>query len=446
MGDRPAYLAQLLAVGQSNPVDIKWVQELRDRAAAHIPELAIPSRRDEEWRFTDLSVLLQVTFSAPNPDILKGQALREQLFPLIVPEAETQRLVFVNGVFSSDLSNLNGIPDGLVVGNLKTLPPQLLERLPDYLGHQPGAEEVFTTLNTASLQDCAVLWVAPSQTIEVPIHLLFLSLSEGTPILSQTRCLVVAESGSHLTLVEDYGTLGENCAYGSHNGTYFTNAVTEIWIAPNAQVNHTYLQRQSGSAFHIAKTAVSQGRDSHYSCYAINLGAKLSRHNLEVWQRNEQTETRLNGLTLIKDEQVADTHSAIAFSHPHGNSQQLHKCLVEDKAHAVFNGKVSVPQAAQMTNASQLNRNLLLSPKARVDTKPQLEITADNVKCTHGATVSQLDPEETFYLQSRGLDRVSAQNLLMDAFAAEILHNLPVRSLRDTLTRCVACRTDLFAP
>jgi Fe-S cluster assembly protein SufD len=218
----------------------------------------------------------------------------------------------------------------------------------------------------------------------------------------------------------------------------FTNAVTEIWVEENAQVSHTRIERESGAAFHIGKSAIAQARDSRYTCNAITLGAKLSRHNLEVFQTGEQTETTLNGLTMIAEQQLADTHSAIALNHPHGTSNQLHKCIVADRAHAVFNGKVFVPQAAQLTNAGQLNRNLLLSPKARVDTKPQLEITADNVKCSHGATVSQLDDEEVFYLQSRGLDEDDARNLLINAFATEIINQLPLASLRETLSKVIS--------
>ena len=215
---------------------------------------------------------------------------------------------------------------------------------------------------------------------------------------------------------------------------YFTNAVTEIWVEENAQVSHTRIERESNAAFHIGKSAIAQARDSRYTCNAITLGAKLSRHNLDVFQMGEQTETTLNCLTMIGERQLADTHSAIAFNYPHGMSRQLHKCIVADRAHAVFNGKVFVSKPAQLTDAGQLNRNLLLSPKARVDTKPQLEIIADDVKCTHGATVSQLDDEEVFYLQSRGLDETNARNLLINAFAAEIITQLPVASLREMLS------------
>lgn len=224
------------------------------------------------------------------------------------------------------------------------------------------------------------------------------------------------------------------------SGTYFANAVTEIWLEDNAEIVHVRVQREASEAFHIGKTAIAQARNSRYTGYAVCLGAVLSRHNWEVLQTGEGTTTTLNGLSALAGSQLADTHSAIFLNHPYGTCRQLHKCIVNDSARAVFNGKILVPKPAQMTDAAQLSRNLLLSPKARVDTKPQLEITADNVKCSHGATVSQLDAEEIFYLQSRGLSREMSCNLLIDAFATEIIQQIPVKSLQKMLSRCVACR------
>ncbi|HEY9301015.1 MAG TPA: Fe-S cluster assembly protein SufD, partial [Phormidium sp.] len=298
-------------------------------------------------------------------------------------------------------------------------------RIRELLNQEQQYNDVFTALNIAGLADAAVVYVPKNQQIETPIHLLFITMAGETPILAQPHCLVIAESGSSVSIVEDFAVLG--------NVATFTNAVTQIWLGENAAVNHIRLQREGREAIHVGRSAIAQSRDSRYTCNAITVGGKISRHNLEVLQTGEQTETTLNGLIMISGEQLADTHSAINLTKPHGTTNQLHKCIVADKAHAVFNGKVFVPQAAQLTNAAQLNRNLLLSPKARVDTKPQLEITADNVKCSHGATVSQLDAEEVFYLQSRGLNENDSRNLLINGFAAEIINKLPFPSLRETL-------------
>ncbi|MBW4489623.1 MAG: Fe-S cluster assembly protein SufD [Trichocoleus desertorum ATA4-8-CV12] len=428
--NREAYLAKLLKLAQSAELPTgQGFSELRSQAAALVQEQTFPTTRNEEWRVTDLSALLQVELTfGDRSSAISPEAVQSFAFP----EAAESRLVFVNGVYAPELSAIANLPTNLFVGNLAALPEELKARSQNYLAKQPGAEEVFTALNTAGLNDAAVVWIPRNQEVAAPIHLLFVSTASDRPILSQPRCLVVAETGSSVTLVEDYVTVGE--------GVYLTNPVTEIWVEQNAQVSHTRMQRDSQTAFHIGKTAVSQARDSRYTCNAVGFGAKLSRHNLEVFQIGEQTETNLNGLTLMGGDQLGDTHSTIAYTQPHGTSRQLHKTIVDDQARAVFNGKVFVPKLAQLTDAGQLNRNLLLSPKARVDTKPQLEITADNVKCSHGATVGQIDPDEIFYLQSRGLDQTSARQLLVYAFAIEIIDQIPVASVRDHLSQLVKQR------
>lgn len=400
---------------------VSWLRGLRDRSAAQVQHLSLPTTRNEEWRFTDLSSLRQVRFQTGDLQV-KAENL---------PELAPLRLVFVNGIYGPQHSTVSELPPGVFVGPLSELPARSQAQLQRYLAQQQGAEDLFTTLNTASFRDAAILWIPKNQEVKQPIYLVFQTTTGKQPAVAP-RCLVVAESSSTVTLIEDYCTAGEAVA--------LTNAVTEIFVAANAQVNHTRIQRENGEAYHIGKTAIAQERDSHYTCHAVSLGAKLSRHHLEVYQQGEQTETVLNGLTLARGHQLADTHSLIAYSHPHSRSRQLHKCIVDDRAHGVFNGKVFVPKAAQLTDAGQLNRNLLLSPKARVDTKPQLEIIADNVKCTHGATVSQLDAEEIFYLQSRGLDRASASKLLVEAFAIETLEQIPVESVQNFLSEIVLQR------
>ncbi|MGJ5673244.1 MAG: Fe-S cluster assembly protein SufD [Nostochopsis sp.] len=421
--DRDAYLTELLNQITASKSE-GWLQVLRDRAANWVRHSTFPTTRNEEWRFTDLSALRQVKFN----HVETGNFAFLQ--PDILPEAVNSRLVFINGVYASNLSSVAGLPDGVVVGNLDVSSQPSVEK---YLAQSEGAMEVFTALNTAAIKDLAVVLVPKNVVVETPIHLVFITAGDQ-PTISQPRCLVVAESGSQVSLVEEYRN---HRSAQSAEGVYFTNAVTEIWLEDNAQVNHTRVEWDSTEAFHVSKTAVTQERYSRYTCNAIALGGKVSRHNLEILQTGEQTETTLNGLTVIGGNQLSDTHSAIALNYPYGKSQQLHKTIVGDRAHAVFNGKVFVPKPAQLTDAAQLNRNLLLSSKARVDTKPQLEITADNVKCSHGATVSQLEDDEIFYLQSRGIDEESARHLLVHAFAAEIINHIPITSLREKLTQTV---------
>jgi Fe-S cluster assembly protein SufD len=420
------YLIGLLSEVILSPTP-SWLQELRQDAAARVRHSSLPTTRNEEWRFTDLSALRQVHFH------LDKELKSVDISAFSLPEAVNSRLVFVNGVYAPDLSAVANLPAGVVVGNLAGLSESQQASLKQYLAQAAGSQEVFTALNTAGISDAAVVWVAKNVIVETPIHLLFVNSAGEKATISQPRCLVVAESNSSVTVVEDFS----NHRDAEDAGVYFTNAVTEVWLGENAQVSHTRVEREDADAFHVGKTAVTQARDSRYTCHAVSFGGKLSRHNLEVFQTGEQTETILNGLTMIADKQLADTHSAIALNHPHGSSKQLHKCIVGDRAHAVFNGKVFVPQAAQLTDAGQLNRNLLLSSRARVDTKPQLEITADNVKCAHGATVSQLEDDEIFYLQSRGINQDDARKLLINAFAAEIIQQIPVNSLQTILLNTV---------
>ncbi|MBS9387038.1 MAG: Fe-S cluster assembly protein SufD [Dolichospermum sp. BR01] len=422
--DRDAFLTGLLNQVTVSEKD-DCLKQLRDGAAKWVRHSVIPNTREEEWRFTDLSSLKQVDFKL-------GMFQKTSLGSDILPEV-SQRLVFVNGVYSPDLSNTENLPAGLIVGNLDVLSSEIVG---EYLAQAEGAKEVFTALNTAALNDVAVVWVRKNVVLETPIHLLFISVSGESATISQPRVLVVAESNSQVTLIEEYIASSQN------EGVYFTNSVTEIWVNENAQVSHNRIAREGAAAFHVGKTAVTQARYSRYSCNAVTVGGKISRHNLEILQTGEQTETTLNGLTVIADNQLADTHSALSLNYPHGVSKQLHKCIIGDRAHGVFNGKIFVPKLAQLTNASQLNRNLLLSSKSRIDTKPQLEITADNVKCAHGATVSQLEDDQIFYLQSRGIDENNARKLLVNAFATEIINFIPVPSLRESLLKTVTSLTN----
>jgi Fe-S cluster assembly protein SufD len=422
--DRDPFLTGLLNQVTVSEKD-DCLKQLRDGAAKWVRHSVIPNTREEEWRFTDLSSLKQVDFKL-------GMFQKTSLESDILPEV-SQQLVFVNGVYSPDLSNTENLPSGLIVGNLDVLSSEIVG---EYLAQAEGAKEVFTALNTAALNDVAVVWVGKNVVVEKPIHLLFISVSGESATISQPRVLVVAESNSQVTLIEEYIASSQN------EGVYFTNSVTEIWVNENAQVSHNRIAREGAAAFHVGKTAVTQARYSRYSCNAVTVGGKISRHNLEILQTGEQTETTLNGLTVIANNQLADTHSALSLNHPHGVSKQLHKCIIGDRAHGVFNGKIFVPKLAQLTNASQLNRNLLLSSKSRIDTKPQLEITADNVKCAHGATVSQLEDDQIFYLQSRGIDENNARKLLVNGFAMEVINFIPVASLRESLLRTVTSLTN----
>lgn len=423
---RSTYYAGLLAtVTAATPAtDWELVQRLRSQAQAVAQEMALPSTRDEDWRFTDLSPMLAIALRAPELTTLEPEAIAA----FAIPEASV-RVVVVNGRFVPELSNLVGLPDGVTIGSLAAVTDR--ERLASHLGQQ-GSQDAFSVLNTAGLNDGVVIELERRVQVAKPIHLLHVATADQ-PAISQPRCLVLAKAGdSHCTLIEDYVAIGQ--------GGYCTNSVMEVVLGNCATLHHVRLQREGEQAIHIGKTAISQDWNSHYTLTTVSQGASIARHSIDIAQTGPGTETILNGLSVATGEQLTDTHSSLVLSHPHGTADQLHKCIADDRGHTVFNGRVFVDHDAQQTNAAQLNRNLLLSPKARVDTKPQLEIIADDVKCSHGSTVSQLEETELFYCRSRGLDLATARSLLLDGFAGEILDRLPIASLRSTLARQIAQR------
>ena len=418
---RPAvdHLGTLLA-GQPLPEASPWagVNALREQAQTALGALAMPTLRDEAWRFTDLAPLHRLTLQ---PVRMASQLQPADIAPFDIDGAAF-RLVFVDGIYAPQLSS--PAPEGgVVVTDFPTAMATHALALEAQLGRQQVlGDNVFAALNTAFLQSAAVLLVPRGVALAKPVHLLFVATQAGA--LSHPRCLLVAEAGSCVTLVEDYVAL--------QDAPYLVNPVTEVVLAEQAQVRHVRVQRDSRQAFHIANCAVSVGRSANYQLVSVAMGAQLSRCDLRV-ALHAGAECAVDGLALLSGGQLADTHSCIDHVEPHGTSRQLHKCIADGSAHAVFNGKVVVRPGAQHTDSAQTSRNLLLSARAQVDTQPQLEIFADDVKCTHGATVGQLDPEALFYLQSRGLSDSTARRLLTYAFGAEIIGRIPVPSLKHQL-------------
>ncbi|HEY9857219.1 MAG TPA: Fe-S cluster assembly protein SufD [Stenomitos sp.] len=401
------------------------VAMLRREAVDRLSALALPTIKDEEWRFTNLAPLKELVFQAPER---KPEAVTlDQIERFVLPESRSSRLVFVNGAYAPHLSDVSALGDGVTVQNLADAGDRA-HLLDSHLGkHAAFQDEVFTALNTAFLGDGALVHLGRERVAPAPIHLLFLTVPGTETVLVTPRVLVVAEAMSEAVLVEDYVSLAD--------GATFTSAVTELFLADDARIKHVRLQRENRQAYHLGRSAAVLGRDAAYASYAVTLGGAFTRHEPSVLQTAEGTDTTMQGLTLIGSSQFADTHSVIDHAKPHGTSNQLHKCILGGTARGVFNGKILVRQHAAQTNSAQANRNLLLSEKARIDTKPQLEIFNEDVRCSHGATVGQIEPEEIFYLRSRGLSEADARHLLVFAFAAEILDGLPVASLKEDLRR-----------
>ncbi|MBL8497994.1 Fe-S cluster assembly protein SufD [Nitrosomonas sp. JL21] len=422
------YLAGLLRSWSEKPTrPLSWLNELRAEAIDRVSKQAFPTKRDEEWRFTDISTLTHLPYLPSRPET---SLQLQDIDHLFLPEAKN-RLVFVDGHFHQQLSSLKN-PDELIIGNLPDFSASHSSILESHLGqHAAFDHNIFTALNTAFLRDSALLIIPKNTTVADPVHLLFIAIQPE--VTSYPRCLLIGEMGSSVTLVEEYATLAQSA--------YITNSVTEIALAANAHANHVRIQRESKQAFHLANCSVALDHASRYQSTSLSLGSQISRYNLDIRLAEEAAECSVDGLTLISNRQLADTHTCIDHVKPNGTSHQQHKCIVDGAAHAVFNGKIIVRPHAQRTNSSQSSRNLLLSKTAQIDTKPQLEIFADDVKCAHGATVGQLDPEEIFYLKSRGLSEVAARNLLTYAFGAEIISRISIPSLKQQLEQIVLNQT-----
>jgi Fe-S cluster assembly protein SufD len=422
------YLDSLLRGQSKLPASPRgWLNALRSDALERANALSVPSTRDEEWRYTDLSPLYRASFQRSEAP---GAAGPGDIAPFEVPEAGC-RLTFVDGHFVPALSK----PGACSGFTLKPMSTALVEQdavVERHLGRYAILGDApFVALNTAWLHQGAVLHVGRNAVADAPVHLLFLS-TRGD-VASYPRLLIVAEPGSDCTLIEDH--------VSRHEASYLVNGVTEVCVGQGARVRHVRIQRDSVEAFHIATCAVRLERDAQYLATSVALGARISRLDLEVTQAGEGAEARIDGLALIGGRQVADTHSLLDHTLPNGRSRQLHKCIVDGTARAVFNGKIFVRPGAQRTDSTQESRNLLLSERAQVDTKPQLEIFADDVKCAHGAAVGQLEPEQVFYLKSRGLDETTARDLLTFAFAAELVHRIPIPSLVRRLEQSIVRQT-----
>jgi len=403
-----------------------WLDDIRVDALARAQALKFPSDRDDDWRFTDLSALFQHIFQ---PVDSFARLTLTDIEKYLIPGAI--RLVFVDGCYAAELSDLSQAGAGVTVTSLVDC------FVPDRLGDQmvetnfgryaPYQQDAFVALNTNFFEDGA--WVHVAREVTTPVHLLHVATKRESASAIYPRSMVVMEPASRATLVEDY--------IGLDDGIYFTNAVTEVVLKDGAHLQHVRVQRECTSAFHIGHCSVDAGRDSVYASTSLAFGARVSRHTLHVTQRGEGAEMHLDGLALVAGRQIADTHTLVDHAVPRGKSIQLHKCIADGSAHAVFSGKIIVHVGATGSDSAQSSRNLLLSDKARIDTQPQLEIFNDDVSCKHGATIGQIDADALFFLKSRGLTEERARNLLTHAFAAEIIVKIPVPSLVESLGKTI---------
>ena len=403
-----------------------WIHPLRRTALSKFTEIGFPTPREEDWKYTNLSPYIKTPFRFSFEPFLDGLN-REKVEPLVLAKTKGPVLVFVNGFYSKELSRVSGLPQGVKVGSLASALQEHSKLVERHLGKiAPHEKNGLTALNTAFIQDGAFVYLPEGKSLEEPIYLLFIALPSEERLIFQPRNLIILDRASQATFVENYVSLSKNF--------YFTNAVTEITLNEGAAGRHYKIQREGKTnACHVATTQVHLGRHSRFSSFSISLGAKCARENLNVLLDAEETECTLNGLYLVSEGRHVDHHTLIDHRKPHGRSRQLYKGIIEGKSTAVFNGKVFVHKNARKTDAEQTNKNLLLSEEATVDAKPQLEIYNDDVKCTHGAAVGQLDEEQVFYLKSRGMNEEEARSLLTYGFASEVLHRVENEAIRSAL-------------
>jgi Fe-S cluster assembly protein SufD len=405
----------------------EWLDRLRQTGMQRFAGTGFPTARDEEWRFTPVGPVTQTAWrSVPATGTISAAQLR----PFIFGHSDWSTLVFVNGHYRKELSSASQLP-GVRAGNLSEglrSNDQVLER---HLGrHAPVEASPFAALNTAMFGEGGYVHVAAHSELSLPIHLLFVTTSEAAGGVVHPRNLIVVERGAKAAVIESYVTVAPGT-------TSWTNSVSEVSLGANAWLEHARIQRESEQAYHVGLTHVDQERDSHYRSFSMAMGGALARHNLHARLNDENIETLLYGLYLTRGDQLVDNHTVIYHDHPNCRSWEVYKGVLDGRSRAVFNGKVFVRPEAQKTDAKQTNRNLLLSDSARVDTKPQLEIFADDVKCTHGATVGRLDDLALFYARSRGVPAAQAQRLLTYAFAAEVTAEVSLNPVREELERLV---------
>jgi Fe-S cluster assembly protein SufD len=410
------------ASGQNLP----WLRKLREDAFARFCETGFPTTHDEDWRFTSVSAIARTPFSlaAGTPH------LSDPDLNLWRMDGAAAQLVFVDGQFVRKLSRLGGLPASVTVSGLKEEIAQNAKALEAHLGRYLNMQrDPFSALNTAFAEDGAFVHVGRGVSLEGPIHLLFVSTAADTPRMLHPRNLLIFERESQATVIEEYVSLG--------GGTIFCNTATELIAGENSTISHYMIEREDREAFNISTLRIQQERSANVSSHSLLLGGGLVRNNVHPVLAGEGGECLINGLFVGDGRQHLDNYMHVEHASPHCSSRQFYNGILDGKSHGVFHGRIVVHKDAQKTDAKQTNRNLLLSDDAQIDTKPQLEIYADDVKCTHGATIGQIEENALFYLRSRGVDEVSARRMLLMAFAGECLDRMTPGAARTHAERLI---------
>jgi Fe-S cluster assembly protein SufD len=421
-------------LGASDPA---WLTALRREAIAAFAERGLPSTKLEEWRYTSVAALAKLRFELPRSPT--AAPTREDVEALSIPVFACSLFVFVDGRFEPALSTPPTLSGGIVVESLARLRSENPEALAPHFGQLASAKRhPFAALNAAFTDDGAVLFVPENTQLERPMHVVFLSTASERPTVHHPRVLLVAGTGSRVAFIQDHVSLGEAAG--------FTNAVTEAYVGRNARLDLALVQREGGKQFHVSNLQVRQERDSRFASHTVTLGGGLVRNDLGAVLAAEGAECTLHGLFVADGSELVDNHTLVDHAMPHGTSRELYKGILAGRSRGVFRGRMIVRPDAQKTNAQQSNPNLLLSDGAEIDTKPQLEIHADDVKCSHGSSIGQVDPDALFYVRTRGIGEREARDLLARGFGCEVTTRIPIEPLRQEIDTLVLKKLARSAP
>lgn len=408
------------------------LHEIRRGAIEQFSKLGFPKTKDEEWRFTNIQPIIKTKFK-PRFNQKIETITKEQIDKVIIKGITETRLIFINGYYSDEYS-INYLTNKSVkVGCLSEILQNDFKLIRDDITHISNYDKnVFTSLNTSFIHDGAYIFVPDNTILDEPIYIVYISSEDQTPFITHPRNLIIVGQHSKVSVVEHFVHLSDN--------VYFNNAVTEIAAGENSIIEHTKLQNESTKAYHIGTTYINQSAGSKVTQNSIMIGGAIVRNNVISIIDDEGVECTLNGLSLATGQQLIDNHTTIDHSKPHCASHELYKAILDGKSKGVFNGKIYVRKDAQKTDAKQTNKTLLLSDESAMDTKPQLEIFADDVKCTHGAAIGYLDSDALFYLRSRGISEEIARDLLTYAFANDIIERLCCEQIREYLYQILHSR------
>lgn len=422
------YASEFEAFMKTRVTDPLWLRKQREEAFAAFLKAGFPTMRDEDWHFTNIAPVAERMFTLAKP----ASVAKADIEHFRLRHEEWSGVVLVNGIFSRELSTLGGSQKGISIRALSEGMNDIPDAAEEIIGKVAPPHATFTALNSAFMQDAIVINVGKDASIDVPIHIMHVNVGVNVRQVSHPRIVVLGGRNSRAVIIESF--------FSSKDSEYLTNAVTEVVLEEGAYLAHYKLQRESTAGFHVGTTAVRQGRTSNYVSFSFATGAALSRTNIYTTLDGEAATCTLNGLYMVDGKQHVDHQTKIEHVQPHCPSHEVYKGILDGESHGVFNGKVYVHPEAQKTDGKQSNNNLLLSDKARIDTKPQLEIFADDVKCTHGATVGRLDEVALFYMKSRGIGDERARQLLTYAFAADVLEMIELDELREALEAMVLHR------